>query len=139
MANKPSIDTQLARYDELIERWAPSDESEYPFTMSQERREGVLVWWVCIQVKVKDRDDFSIESEDPNLRTALANALHRLTRYHKAANEAALADYGFGIKYPLRQTYEAHPVNQTPRPERPRPEGDVPLTLQLWLEQQRNL
>jgi hypothetical protein len=72
--------------------------------MSRERREGgILVWWVCIHIKVPNRDDFTIEAEDKDLSQALANALHRMVRFNKAANEAALADYGFGIRYPLRE------------------------------------
>ncbi len=103
MQEKPSVELQLAQYDALVERWAPEDTSEFPITMSRERRDGVLVWWVCIQVKVPNRDDFFIESEHPELPTALANALHRMTRFNKAASEAALADYNFGIKYDLRR------------------------------------
>jgi len=103
MSDEPTVDAQLGHIDALVEKWAPEDESEFPLSMTRERREGKLVWWVCIHIKVKDQDDFTIESDHENLKIAMANAIHRLTRFRKAATEAALADYGFGIKYSKRE------------------------------------
>lgn len=103
-----TIDTQLVQIKALVSRWAPKDTSEYPLVMSYERHQGQLVWWVCLSIRIKGQDDFTIESEDKNLLSALKNIVYNLTRFRKASEEAAEADLGFGIVYPLR---EANVVN----------------------------
>jgi hypothetical protein len=98
-----SIDYQLSQINTLIRRWAPNNISEFPLVMSYEQHEEGLIWWVCLTVKIRGKDDFAIESEDKDLLTALKNITFNLTRFRKASEDAAEADLGFGITYPLRE------------------------------------